>query len=164
MDFLNDFGVQPILLVAQIVNFGILLFILKKLLYKPILKVLKERKDLIAKNLKDSEELEKKLLQTEDDREKIFEKAASKAMMIINEAKNEAAGIIDDAHQKTSLDIKAMIEKGRRTIENEKESMKQEVREQTAELVAQALKKVVENSLSERMQKEILSSNIKSLK
>ena len=44
---LSDFGVQPILLLAQIVNFLILLILLKKFLYKPILQVLEKRKETI---------------------------------------------------------------------------------------------------------------------
>jgi len=43
MDILNQFGIKPVLLAAQVVNFLALLFILKKFLYQPILKVLKTR-------------------------------------------------------------------------------------------------------------------------
>ena len=47
MEIIKQFGINPILLAAQVVNFIVLLFIFKKLLYKPILKVLDERKKKI---------------------------------------------------------------------------------------------------------------------
>ncbi|MBU2632677.1 F0F1 ATP synthase subunit B, partial [Patescibacteria group bacterium] len=47
MEIVKQFGLDPVLLVAQIVNFLILLFILKKLLYKPVLELLKKREDTI---------------------------------------------------------------------------------------------------------------------
>ncbi|MBI2593944.1 F0F1 ATP synthase subunit B, partial [Candidatus Daviesbacteria bacterium] len=73
---LSDFGVQPVLLLAQIVNFLVLLWILNKLLYKPVLKVLEERKAKIEKGLKNAEEIEKRLAQTAEEEEKAILAAA----------------------------------------------------------------------------------------
>ena len=72
MDILNQFGVQPILLAAQVVNFLILLFILKKFLYGPILKVLDSRKKTIEQSLKNAEEIERRLLETTEEKEKVM--------------------------------------------------------------------------------------------
>ena len=55
MEILENFGVNPVLLAAQIVNFIIVLFILKKFLYKPILDLLKKRQFTIKEGLKQAE-------------------------------------------------------------------------------------------------------------
>jgi len=52
MEILKEFGIQPTLLLAQIVNFLIILFVLKKFFYKPIIKVLDARKKRIEVSLK----------------------------------------------------------------------------------------------------------------
>ena len=59
MDFLNDFGVKPVLLAAQAVNFFILLFILKRFLYKPILGMLEKRKMILSRAKATSAEINK---------------------------------------------------------------------------------------------------------
>ena len=56
MEIIKNFGVEPVLLVAQIINFLIILFILKKFLYKPVLDTLKKREDSIKEGLKQAEE------------------------------------------------------------------------------------------------------------
>src|SRR3989338_593740 len=58
MDFLSDFGVQPILLAAQAVNFLVLLFILNKFLYKPVLKTLDQRKQKVSQSLKAAHDIQ----------------------------------------------------------------------------------------------------------
>ncbi len=77
MDILNEFGIKPILLAAQVVNFLILLYILKRFLYKPILKVLNERKNKIADSLKNAEEIERKLVEISEEEQKRIAKAVS---------------------------------------------------------------------------------------
>src|SRR4030067_222054 len=97
MEVLEDFGVEPILLLAQVVNFVILLYILKRFLYKPILKVLEERKKRIETSVKQSEDIQKRFdemskKQTEIlDTEKIVQKNLTKGdkERLIRQALNE---------------------------------------------------------------------------
>jgi len=76
MEIFNQFGINPLLLLAQVVNFAVLLFILKRFLYKPILKVLEERKKRIEESLKNAEEIEKRLVETAELEEEILAKSA----------------------------------------------------------------------------------------
>ena len=55
MELLNEFGFNPPLFIAQIINFLILSFFFKLLLYKPILKMIKDRQNTIGKGLTDAE-------------------------------------------------------------------------------------------------------------
>ena len=56
-DILNLFGIETEIFIAQIINFAILLIILKLLLYKPIAQILKEREDSINNCLKEKDNL-----------------------------------------------------------------------------------------------------------
>src|SRR3989344_8353758 len=87
MEILKQFGINPVLLAAQVVNFLILLFILKKFLYKPILKVLDERKRKIEESLNNATEIERKLSQTNETIEKMIGKAALDAQKMLDETK-----------------------------------------------------------------------------
>lgn len=164
MEILNEFGVQPILLAGQVVNFLLLLFILKRFLYKPLLKVLEERKQKIADSLKNAEEIEKKLEQTALDREKKLREAAKDAEEMLKEAAKNADRIITEAHQKASSDIEKMIKKSEESMNLEREKMNQEIRAELATLVATGLEKVSGKVLSEKEQKDMVEKSLKELK
>ena len=158
-----DFGIQPILLLAQVVNFLVLLFILKKLLYTPILKVLESRKQKIEKSLKDAEEIELKLIQTDEEREKKLAKASEQAREIIDEATKSASLVIEEAHLKASKDMENIVKIGTETINAEREKMHQEIREELAQLIEVSLEKVAGKILTTRDQKELIQKTIKQL-
>lgn len=149
---------------AQVVNFLILLFILKKVLYGPILKVLEQRKQRIAESLKNAEEIEKRLIQTEDEREKVLIKAASEAQRILDEATKSAGLLIADAKQKATREMEAIVKKGEASIKTEREKMFQEIRTELADLVVISLEKVVNKTLSQKDQKALIEKSVKDLK
>jgi len=163
MEILNQFGIQPVLLAAQVFNFTILFLILKKFLYQPILKMLKTRQDTIAKSLKEAEEIEKRLQKTEEEREKVLEKAALEAKKMIDETTQSASQIIAEAHTKASTDMEKILEQGRLSIKLEKEKMQQEIREELADLVVLGIEKVAGKILDKKTQKEIVERSIKEL-
>lgn len=163
MDFLKDFGVDPRLLAAQVVNFLLLLFILKKFLYGPLLKVLDERKQKIALSLKQAEEIEVKLQKTEEEREKTLEKALLEAQQIINDATNSSKEIIADAHSKAASDIELMIVKATEAISLDREKMQQELRGELADLVVKSLEKITGKVLNKKDQKDLVERSVKNL-
>lgn len=163
MNFLTDFGVKPILLIAQIVNFLILLYILKRFLYKPILKMLDERKEKISGGLKNAEEIEKKLNQIVAEREEQLKKASKEGEEIIKEATASANQIITEAHEKAGSDIEVIIEKAHQSIDLEKEKMRQEIRSELADLVVAGLEKVTGKILDKKDQEEMVKKTIKEL-
>ena len=59
MQIFESFGIQPTLLLAQIVNFLIILFLLQKFFYKPIFKMFEDRKKRIEESLKSADLIER---------------------------------------------------------------------------------------------------------
>lgn len=160
---ITDFGVQPVLLAAQIVNFLILLFLLKKFLYGPILKVLETRKKTIADSLKNAEKIEKRLADTEEESDKRITTAAKEAQKIIDEATKNAQLVVAEAHQKAQVDIDEMMEKGKQSIQFEKEKMQQEMREEISDIVVTALEKVTGKVINKADQKKMIDQAVKGL-
>jgi len=163
MQILDQFGIQPILLLAQIVNFLVLLFLLKKFLYSPILKMLQLRKDKIAKSLEDAAEIEKKLAQTEEDREKALAKAAEEAKQIIDHATKGGEEIIKQAHDKAALDIVELVKKSEEAMKLEREQMQSEIRQELAGLVTTSLEKIVGKVLNKKDQEQLIEKSIKDI-
>lgn len=163
MEFLKDFGVNPILLAAQVVNFFILLFILKKFLYGPILKVLNERKKRIEDSLKNAEEIERKLAETEEHVDKMLAKASEEGQKIMDEAQTMRDQIIDEARQKATKDAEAIFKKEQEALRVEKESMMGEAKAEISDLVIAVFHKVTGKSLTKEDQKKIIEQEIKHL-
>lgn len=164
MNVLTQFGVDWPHLIIQIINFAIILIVLKIFLYKPMLKVLQERKDRIAKSMQDAEEIQKQLQASEAEREKKLQKAIAEAQEIINEAKQSASEIIQEAHSKAEEDIKTMIARSETSLKVEQERLHQEMRSELANLVVSAMKKVAPHVLTKEDQERIIQESTKGAK
>ncbi len=89
-ELFSAFGINWKLVVAQMVNFGALLFLLSYFLYTPILKLLDERRERIAKGVKDAEEAEAKLASSQTEGKEIVGKAVHEAEGLLTEARTRA--------------------------------------------------------------------------
>lgn len=161
MDFLKDFGVQPILLAAQAVNFLILLWILNKFLYKPILKVLTERRRKIEDSLKNAEEIERKLAEANAKADEILAKTSREGQKIIDEANLQANQIIEDTKLSADSLSKKMLEEARAQIEVERENMRWELQKELSRLVIAIVQKVTGKMLNQKGQKALIEKTVK---
>lgn len=161
MNILTEFGVKPILLAAQIINFLILLFLLKKFLYGPILKVLDERKKKIAEGLANAEEIKQKLAETADERDKKLEQTAKESKKIIEEATLSANQIIAEAHKKAERDIEIMIVKSEANMAQERDKLHQEIRAELGNLVALGIQKLAGKILTAKDKNDLAEKSLK---
>lgn len=160
---MNDFGVQPVYLAAQVFNFVILLLILKRFMYKPILKVLEHRKTTISNNIKMAEQLAQQQQNIQQESEKQLSIAAKEAREIVTEASNTANQIINEAHKKAKTDIELMLQRSKETLTQERQKMIEEVRQELATLVVMGVSKISSKVLDESDHKHIVSQAIEEL-
>lgn len=160
----DQFGLNPLLFAAQIVNFLVLLWLLKRFLYKPLLKVLDERKKVITTSLQNAQEIEERLNKITSEREKRLNEASQEAKSIINDATKSSQEIIAAAHEKASSDIQKMIEKSQATMKLERDQMHDEIKNELASLVISSLEAVTGKVLSEKDQKELVEKSLKGIK
>ena len=130
MEILNNFGIKPILLLAQIVNFLIILFVLKKFFYKPIIKMLDDRRKRIEESLTNADLIEEKLAQTEEKSAAILETARKNAGDLMTDAKAEAQRIADAAASQARLQTEESLKKALEQINAEREKMQKDLENQ----------------------------------
>ena len=161
MEILEDFGVEPILLLAQVVNFVILLYILKRFLYKPILKVLEERKKKIETSVKQSEEMQKRFDEITKKQTEILDKAKVESEQIIEGAKNEAKILADQIQLNATNAGNETIKRTQQTLEIEKQKMINEAKREIVDVVTSITEKVVQKNLTkgdkERLVRQVLT-------
>lgn len=163
MEILEQFGLKPELLFAQIVNFLILLFILNRFLYKPLLKVLDVRRQKIAESLKNAEDIEKRLEKISKEQEEALEKTAKEVKSMMDDASKTASAIVVEARQKAAEDAKRIISRTESQIKLEGDKMRQEIREELATLVVIGIQKVTGKVLTEKDQKALIEKSLTEL-
>ena len=109
MEIIKEFGVDPLLLTAQIVNFLIILFILKKFVFKPVLDVLKKRENEIKYGLRAAQECQEKLEEAEEKERGILKNAKIEAGKLIEDAKLQAIEVSKKIEEKTRKETEDMV-------------------------------------------------------
>lgn len=163
MEILQKFGIQPVLLLAQIVNFVIILFILKKFFYKPIVKILEDRKKRIEESLKNADLIEEKLQKTEEQSVQILEQAKDSAQILIAGAKAEAQKISEQATVEARQTIEHTLVETKTQIEAERLMMQKQLERQTLKLVIEVVRKILARNLKATERQDLTSRAISQL-
>lgn len=150
-------------LATQAANFLIMVFILSKFLYKPILKKLDERKKKIQEGLEYTEKIKSEYEKTEKKRQEILEKAKNDAGKLIEEAKISAKKLEAEKLKKAEEEAGHIIIRAREEIEAERQNMKQILRKETVELAQVWLETILGKVLNEKTQKNIIDKKISEL-
>jgi F-type H+-transporting ATPase subunit b len=146
---LDDFGIRGPFLLAQIINFAIVAFLLWKFAFKPILATIDKRQHEIDAGLKYAEASEAKLRAAQQASVAQIREAQVKGQQLIAEAR-KAAKEFHDKQQKEALEkANALIQRAQEAIELEKRKMLADVRVEIARLVVSTTQRVLSRELSE---------------
>jgi len=161
---MDKLGIEPKLILAQLVNFGIIMFVLTKLLYKPILSMLEKRRKKIEEGLALTEKMKLEEEKMEVKKSKMIADTRKVGIVMIDEAKvqakNEAKAIIEAAHKEAD----EIIAKGKEQAEAEREAMKKEVQNEAVELATGMAKRLLSSVMTAEAQRTVLAKHIKELR
>ncbi len=160
---MEKLGINPILLLAQIVNFAIILFLMKKYLYAPILKLLDERKKKVEETDKAFLEAKSKTEEVALEKTETLKQAKDEAATIISQAKVQTQKEKEVVMEKAQAEIVSTREKLQKDMEVEKQEMTKGLKAQVAELVVLVAEKVVRESLDDKLQQKMIADSISDL-
>lgn len=130
--------------------FVILLIILKKFAWKPIMEALREREQSISSSLAMAEQTKAEMKQLQADNEKLLAQARIERDAILNDANKVKDQIIIDARDKAQIEADRIVEAARLNIESEKRAALTEIKTQVAELSIEIAEKVLVAELSDK--------------
>lgn len=160
---MEKLGIEPKLLLAQLVNFGIIIFVLSKFLYKPILDMLEKRKKEIAQGLKITENMREEEEKLGVKKQKMLEVARKEAQEIIEEArkqaKEEEKDIIATAHK----DADVIIEKGKTDAKQAMLDMEKGIENNAIELATTMASRLLTGILSDSDKHKLIAKQLKDL-
>jgi F-type H+-transporting ATPase subunit b len=152
------------LVVYMTLSFLLLLFLLKKFAWKPMLSALNEREESIRKSLEAAKEAESKMTEMNSRAEALLLEAKKERDQILKEARENALRFEQEVKEKTAAKAEEMIAQAKQAIINEKMQAMTELRNQVGLLAVEIAEKVLKEKLeAEGKQSEILERSLNEL-
>lgn len=146
--------------IATLINFVILLLILKHLLWDKLQSILKEREDMIEGTIAKADEDAEKARRLRIENETILKSAKEEGKKIAEEKKKKADAvyneIVGDAHK----EAESIMERARREIDREKQKAEYEVKTQAVDLAVLLSTKALEKSIDEENHRRLINDFI----
>lgn len=157
---MEKLGINVTWLLAQLVNISLLIFILWMFAYKPVLKLMNDRKQKIQESLDYAEKVKRDAAEQQKEFEQKLEqtrretRAASAAAAQVGEKEREV--ILAQARQ----DARKLVDQAKEQIEFERKQMMSDLREEVVHLSLLAAQKVVGQSLDDAAHRKLVSEFI----
>ena len=161
---LDKLGINPLNLAAQIVNFAILFYILKRFLYKPILKILDERAKKISQGLKAAEETVQEREKIENLKSQEMKKTKAEVEKILQAARLEAENTSQKLKEKAQQEAKKQAEKEFLQMQRRLQKEEKAIKERVGKMVVEAARKVLQQSLDKTVQKQVFDAQLKKMR
>lgn len=157
---MESLGINPTYLLTQIINFVILLAILTKLVYKPMLNSLEKRRKKIEEGLALTDKLTKEKEALDSKKRKVILDAQKEARMIVDKAREEGkkqeAEIIKEARAKAD----EMLKKAGKELENKAKEMEAKATKDAVDMATELTKRLIGDILEGKKQDELLKKKV----
>ncbi|HEY7464190.1 MAG TPA: F0F1 ATP synthase subunit B [Candidatus Limnocylindria bacterium] len=164
MEFFNAFAVDVPKLAFQVLNFLLLLYLLNRFLFKPVLKLLDEREARIKKGLEDAEAAARDRELAKAEREAALDEARKEAQAMVARANK----IAEDSRAEILAEAKDQAEKitarAREEITAEKDRAMAELRATVADLALDAAGRLVRSEMNQTTQRRLVEDFLKEVK
>tara|TARA_S200000501_G_scaffold378718_1_gene443035 strand:+ start:11996 stop:12574 length:579 start_codon:yes stop_codon:yes gene_type:complete len=155
---------DPGLFIWTIITFIVLLTVLGKFAWGPLLKALDDRESKIRKSLDDADKARIELEQMSAESEEMISKARSDAQEIRVEAKNSAEKLKSEIKLQAENDAKKLHENAQKQIKVEKEKVISEIRKEVVALTVSISEKIIKRNLTTDDNKLFIEDSLKKLK
>lgn len=138
------------LFVKQTILFLIIIFLMVKFAWKPIMNALAEREDGIQGALDAAENAKKEMANLQADNEKLLKEARAEREAMLKDARDIKTKMIDDAKAEAKAEADKMVAQAQAAIEAERKSAIADLKGQVAALSVEIAEKVVKSELSDK--------------
>ena len=158
---MEKLGINPGLLIAQIVNVGLLVWLLTRYLYRPVLNMLNERTRRVQESLRDAEQVKEQLAHAKQDYDAELARARQEAAAILAQAQERAKVQEQEIVAQARREADRIRSEAREQAGQEREQLLRDLKNQMAELVTITASRVLGEELKsnhDRLIEESLAS------
>jgi len=138
----------------MLIGFGILFFILAKLAWPVILKMISDREKFIQKQLTQAEQVREEMKNLKSEHQQLLVEAKEERNKILSDARKMAEKIDDDAKLRRDKETDAMLAETREAIKNEKMKALTEIKNEIANLSIEVAEKILREELKDESRQE----------
>lgn len=153
---MDALGINVPGVVAQLINFFILLLLLRLFLYGPVMRMLDERARRVRQSMETAEESRGRAEQAERGVQERLEAARREGQALVGQAQEVANRIHEEARQAARQDTEALLARARSEIQIERDSAIAELRKEFADLTISAAEKVIGQSLDRQAHQRLI--------
>ena len=154
---------DPGLFVWTILTFLVLLGVLAKFAWNPLLKMLKDREDLIRSSLEDAEKARTELANLNAEREEIINKARSEAQSILSEGKVAASKLKDETLKAAKDQAKSILTDAEKQIRIEKHKAIEEIKSEVVDLSLSVATKLIKKNISREDNQTLIDESLENV-
>ncbi len=158
---IDTFGLKTDVFMAQLINFLIILFVLWKWAYKPLLGVLAERQKKIEKGLQDADTAGRRLAGVDQERLQVLKEARDEGAVVIRSAHASAEKKREELLAKSREEIAHLVRDARAHIAEERAQAQQELKKEIAGLVASTAALVLKEKIDARADADLMAPAVK---
>jgi F-type H+-transporting ATPase subunit b len=148
-ELISTFHIDWKLMIAQIVNFGLVFALLYYLAAKPLSKLMRDRTKEITDGLDNAKKAELEVAKAEIKKEEIVKEAKNNAKQIISTSQIDGKEIVKEAKGKALLEKEEIIKQAKLDAEKEKKNSDEQVRKEASVLISEGVRKVVEGYVAQ---------------
>ncbi|HNW52834.1 MAG TPA: F0F1 ATP synthase subunit B [Bacteroidales bacterium] len=148
------------LLFWMLVSFSLVLFVLGKYAWKPIMKGIHQREDTIEKALEAANEAKKEMLKLKAGNEQLLRDAKDERDALMRDARKLKEAILDEAREKAHEEADRIIENARENIQFEKMAAINELKNQIASISIEIAEKLIGKELENKEQQQQLTEKL----
>ena len=164
MEVLGTLGINWKLFLAQLINFGIVLFIFWRWVVTPLGKTLTDRQNRIEQGLKNADQTEEAKKKFEEWKAAEMKKVRTEADHILRTTTDTANKIKQDTIVEAHSQANKILEQAKASIESEKVQVMKEAKQELANLVVMASEKILRHKLDPRKDHELINESMKGMK
>jgi F-type H+-transporting ATPase subunit b len=147
-----------------IVTFVLLLIVLRKFAWKPLLEGLQRREERVRTSIERAEQAQKDAERLMEENRQRLAQADQESHRLLSEGRVLAEKLKADIVEQANKQSRKMIEQAHQEIEREKEAALAQLRDEVATLAIKAAEKILDETLDEKQQRKLLDTYLDSIK
>lgn len=158
---MEGLGISLPTLLAQIVNFVILLVLMYLVAYRPIMRMFDERSRKIKESMEKTEFINEQATRAEEEAEKRINAAGKEGQEMVARAMRTGEEMRQQSQQEARQDAETLINRARTEIQRERDDAIDELRKEFADLAIKAAEKVIDRSLDKEAHRQLIDKVLK---
>ena len=155
---------EPGLFIWTIVTFLVLLWILAKYAWRPLLDALENRQEMIRKSLDDAEKATQELERVQQDSARIVSEARAEADAIVSNSRSDAAKLRDELRQKARAEADTILQNAQKQIQQETARALSQIRHEAVDVSLMIASKLIQRNLSKEDNEGLIEDTLRQIR